>query len=125
MTDPAQDPHQAAAAAAITSAITATDYQGFDRRKEYREWRSNVDQRLDDGADTMRGLRKDIAANTAMTKGIQEDTSELVDLLRSFKGALKVLDALGRLARPLGYIVALVGGVMGLVAFFKGGLSPK
>lgn len=107
------------------AAVSTADYQGFDRRKEYREWRATVDRRLDDGSDTMHNLRKDIAANTAMTKGIQEDTSELVDLLRSFKGALKVLDALGRLARPLGYIVALVGGVMGLVAFIKGGVSPK
>lgn len=107
------------------AAVSTADYQGFDRRKEYREWRATVDKRLDDGSDTMHNLRKDIAANTAMTKGIQEDTSELVELLKSFKGAFKVLEALGHLAKPLGYIVALVGGVMGLVAFLKGGVGPK
>lgn len=109
----------------IPAQVNAPDYQGADRRKEYREWRANVDQRLDDGADTMRGLRSDIAANTVMTKSIQADTSELVELLKSFKGAFKVLEALGRLAKPLGAIVIFVGGVVGLIAALKGGASPK
>ncbi len=107
------------------AAVTASDYKGVDRRKEYRQWRADVDQRLDDGANTMKDLRAGLAANTEMTKNIQTDTSELVMLLQSFKGAFKVLEALGRLAKPLGYIVALAGGLMGLAAIVKGGGVPK
>lgn len=103
----------------------AADYAGPERRQEYLQWRKEVDRRLDDGAATMKGLREDIAANTTVTKSVQTDTSELVALLQSAKGAFKVLEALGRLAKPLGYIVALIGGLMGLVAVVKGGGTPE
>ena len=101
-----------------------TPYSGPERRQDYSHWRETVDQRLDDGADTMKGLRADIAENTATTKQVQMDTSELVVLLKSFKGAFSVLEMLGKLAKPLGYIVAVVGGVLGIVAMVKGG-TPK
>ena len=108
-----------------TEADNAVDYTGPERRQEYLQWRREVDRRLDSGAETMRELRKDIAANTKVTESVQNDTSELVALLQSAKGAFKVLEALGRLAKPLGYIVALIGGLMGLVAIVKGGGTPK
>lgn len=104
-----------------TEADDAAGYVGPERRQEYLQWRREVDRRLDNGAETMRGLREDIAANTKVTKSVQNDTSELVALLQSFKGAFKVLEILGKLAKPLGYIVALVGGVLGLLAVVKGG----
>lgn len=104
-----------------TEAADAVDYTGPERRQEYLQWRKEVDRRLDKGAETMRELRDDIAANTKVTESVQTDTSELVALLQSFKGAFKVLEILGKLAKPLGYIVALVGGVLGLVAIVKGG----
>ncbi len=107
-----------------TEADDAANYAGPERRQEYLQWRKEVDRRLDSGAETMRELRKDIAANTKVTESVQNDTSELVALLQSFKGAFKVLEALGRLAKPLGYIVALIAGVLGIVAAVKGG-APK
>ena len=100
-------------------------YPGPERRAEYIRWRADVDRRLHDGAETMRGLRADIAANTAVTQSVQTDTQDLVALMESFKGAFRVLEMLGKLAKPLGYIVALVGGVLGMVAIVKGGGSPK
>ena len=108
-----------------TEADDTVGYAGPERRQEYLQWRREVDRRLDSGAETMRELRKDIAANTKVTESVQNDTSELVALLQSAKGAFKVLEALGRLAKPLGYIVALIGGLMGLVAIVKGGGTPK
>lgn len=108
-----------------TEDSAAVDYAGPERRQQYLQWRREVDRRLDSGAETMRELRKDIAANTKVTESVQNDTSELVALLQSFKGAFKVLEILGKLAKPLGYIVALVGGVMGLAAIVKGGSVPK
>lgn len=100
-------------------------YPGPERRAEYVQWRADVDRRLNDGAETMRGLRADIAANTAVTQSVQTNTQDLVTLMESFKGAFRVLEMLGKLAKPLGYIVALVGGVLALLAVVKGGGSPK
>lgn len=101
--------------------IDAPGYQGPDRRHELRVWREEVDARLHDGAATMRHLRKELAENTTATKQVQSDTSELVSLLNSFKGAMVVLDKLGKLAKPLGYIVVLVTSVVGFVSALKGG----
>lgn len=88
------------------------------------EWCHEVDRRLDEGAATMSGLHSAIAENTAETKNIKADTRELVALLNSFKGAFRVLELIGKAARPLGYIAALVGSVLGIVSIFKGGGGP-
>lgn len=101
--------------------IDAPGYQGPDRRHELRVWREEVDNRLNDGADTMRHLRTELAENTTATKQVQADTGELVSLLNSFKGAMVVLDKLGKLARPLSYIVMLCSAAWGFVTVIKGG----
>lgn len=84
-------------------------------------WRKHVDKRLDDGAATMKALRADMAENTATTKRVQADTSELVELLTSFKGAFSVLESIAKLARPLGFIAAAVAAFIGLWTVIKGG----
>lgn len=107
------------------------DWQSPDRRKDHMEWHQNVDRRLDDGAATMKALREELAENTTATKKAQADaehtknsTKELVSLLESFKGAFRVLEMIGKLARPLGYIAALVAAVLGIVSVIKGGPPP-
>jgi hypothetical protein len=92
-----------------------------ERRRHDNEWRTEVDRRLNDGAETMQGLRDDLAENTRATKKIQSDTSELVELLKSFKGAFAVLEKLGKLARPLGYIAMAASAFVGFWAALKGG----
>ncbi len=104
---------------------TKDPYPGPERRSEYIQWRADVDRRLNDGADTMRGLRADIAANTTLTRSVQANTQDLVALLESFKGAFRVLEMLGKAARPLGYIVALAAAFLSALAAIKGGGSPK
>lgn len=94
----------------------ASGYNGPERRQDYMQWRANVNQRLNEGAETMRQLRADIADNTETTRRIQTDTSELVELLRSFKGAFSVLEKLGKLAKPLGYIAMAASAMVGLWA---------
>lgn len=100
-------------------------YQGPERRKEFDAWRVAVDERLDSGAQTMKGLRDDLAANTAATLQVQTDTSELVSLIKSFKGLFKLLDLLGRAAKPVGYIAGACGSIWVLVSSIKGGGVPK
>lgn len=92
-------------------------YTGPERRQAHREWRANVDKE-------MKSLRADLDANTAVTQAVKNDTSELVSLLQSFKGAFVVFDMLGKLARPLSYIVMLGTAVWGVFNIFKGGGEP-
>lgn len=98
----------------------------------YTEWKQAVETRLNDGADTMLALRYELAENTATTKKMstdveqtKSDTQELVALLNSFRGAMRVLEMIGALAKPLGYIIATVAAVYGLVSAVKGGGLPK
>ncbi len=104
--------------------VDPEDYTGPERRQAHREWRANVERRLDDGAATMKQLRADLQKNTDATNAVKSDTSELVSLLQSFKGAFVVFDMLGKLARPLSYIFMLGSAVWGVFTIFKGGGEP-
>lgn len=94
-------------------------YNGPERRKDYLQWRAKVERRLEEGSVTMKQLSADIAENTATTKQVQADTSELVVLLQSFKGAFRVLELLGKAAKPLGAIATLCAALMGLWSIFS------
>ncbi|MBT2326138.1 hypothetical protein J7E62_27800 [Variovorax paradoxus] len=65
-------------------------------------------------------LEQGLAENTATTKRIESDTSELVEMFRSWKGAMKVLETIGKAAKPLAAIVALAAAMGGWWASWKG-----
>ncbi len=67
-------------------------------------WRRAFSIRMDN-------VERELAKNTETTTKVEESTREVVDLLVSFKGAMKVLELLGKLARPLAYIVAFISGL--------------
>ncbi len=96
-----------------------------DRREEYAQWRAKVDERLNDGSATMRKLSAELKANTETTNQVQANTSEVVDLLRSFQGAFRVLAMIGKLAKPLGYIAMACSAILAFWAALKGGGVPK
>lgn len=73
--------------------------------------------RIEDNAET---LRAELADNTKATKAVADATSELVELFQSFKGAIKVLNWLGKLAKPMAYIVGLSTACLGFWAALKG-----
>lgn len=100
-------------------------YTGPERRHEYRLWREKVDKRLDEGAATMRGLRVAIDENTATTHAVQGNTQEAVDLLNSFKGAFRVLELVGKAAKPMGYIATACIAFAGLFSAWSHGGPGK
>lgn len=65
-------------------------------------------------------LRGELAANTKATKQLEENTKEIVEFFRAVQGALKVLNWLARVAKPLGYIAGAVSAAIGLWAAWKG-----
>lgn len=106
-----------------TPHITAPGYVGPERRLRVREreWRGHVNERLDDGARTMKDMRAELKANTDATLQVQADTAELVVWLKSVKGAFAVFDVIGRAAKPLGYIVGACTAVWVFFQSIKGG----
>lgn len=73
--------------------------------------------RIEDNAST---LREELASNTQATKQVADNTRELVDLFESFKGAFRVLNWLGKLAKPMAYIVGLGASLVGLWTAMRG-----
>ena len=69
--------------------------------------------------------RRLLKENTDDTKAITAATAELLEAFRSFKGAMKVLEWIGKAAKPLGYIVGLGASVAAFWAAMKSGVTPK
>lgn len=57
-------------------------------------------------------IRAELNRNTTATEAVKTNTAEVVELLASFRGAFKVLEGLGKVARPLAYISTVVGAVL-------------
>lgn len=90
------------------------------------------DKRMDSLTDEVTAIkleqsqfRVELAENTKATKRIEANTAELLDVFESWKGAMKVLNWIGKAAKPLGYIATFVGAIVGIWAALKSGVTPK
>jgi hypothetical protein len=103
--------------------ISTPYYSGPERRVRHRErfLCDHINKRFADGADSMKEIRAELEANTAATKQVQAETAELVEWLKSLKGAFAVFDVIGKAARPLSYIVGLCTAAWVFFQTFKGG----
>ena len=63
--------------------------------------------------------------NADDTKAIKADTAELVEAFHSFKGAMKVLEWIGKAAKPVGYIVGVCASITAFWTAMKSGVTPK
>lgn len=79
-----------------------------------------IHARLDAGDERMARIERNLAANTAATGRVESNTTDLVALFESFKGAFKVLEGLGKIAKPVGAIVGLGAAALSLWAALKG-----
>ena len=80
-------------------------------------------ERLDAG-DTRMGRREEgLEQNTRATESMARDVATLVDFLTAMRGAFKVLNWVGKIAKPMGYIVVLATAVISFWAALKGGKS--
>lgn len=60
------------------------------------------------------------ARNTDSIETIRQNTQDIVDTFQALAGGFKVLQGLGRLARPLAYIVGLVTAVITAYSAWRG-----
>lgn len=86
-----------------------------------------ISARFDDGDARMGRIESDVAvvraeleANTKATQSVADSTAELVAFFHAMRGAMKVLNWIGKLARPLGAIVGLGAAVLAAVGAAKG-----
>lgn len=84
-----------------------------------------VNARLDDGEMVMDGIKADLQQNTAATKRIETNTSDMVEFLGAMKGAFKVFNWIGKLAKPMGAIIGLGVAIAGAWQLYRTGVPPK
>jgi hypothetical protein len=94
----------------VTSDPTTTDFSELNDRVG----------NLEEGFGT---FKNELADNTAATKRIESNTSELIEAFENVKGAFKVLNWIGKFARPLGYIAGAIAAVVSLYTAFKAGTT--
>lgn len=89
-------------------------------------------QRMDEIWTAMEGIKSEqlttkelLTQNTATTDQVQTNTKELLEVFDSWKGAMRVLEMLGKAAKPLGYIVMLCTALFGAVTAVKSGVNIK
>lgn len=90
------------------------------------------DKRMDSMTDEITAVkleqsefRRLLKENTDATNSIKADTAELVEAFHSFKSAMKVLEWIGKAAKPLGYIVGVCASVTAFWTALKSGAAPK
>ena len=90
------------------------------------------DKRMDEIVKTVAAIQVEqasakllLAENTETINEIKTDTADMLEVFESWKGAMRVIEMLGSLAKPLGYIAALIAAVVGIWTAMKSGISPK
>lgn len=80
-----------------------------------------VRERLDRDKKRLDRLEDALTENTRLTQKVVTQTAELIAFFDAMKGAFKVLNWLGKLAKPMAAIAALGVALAGLWASAKGG----
>jgi hypothetical protein len=97
----------------------------------------NANQRLmltkfDEGEHRFNRLEQNLAENTRKTNKIDktltslsDELGEMIEVAKAAKGAIKVLNWIGALAKPLGYIAVFVGACVSAYTAIKAGIGIK
>ena len=91
-----------------------------------------ADLRMDELVGKVNAIEQDQAAakallkeNTEAINAIKSDTADMLATFESWRGAMRVLEAIGRLARPVSYIVGLVASIAAFYTAVKSGVGTK
>ena len=90
------------------------------------------DERMDEIVKTIAAIQIEQASakvlraeNAETINKIKTDTADMLEVFESWKGAMRVMEMLGKLAKPLGYIVGLGASIAAFWTAMKSGVSPK
>jgi hypothetical protein len=87
------------------------------------EHKEQTKQNFDNSSRRFDVLEQELAANTEATKRIETNTGEVVQAFSDMRGGLRVLESIGRLARPVGFIAAAVAACVGMWTALKTGVG--
>lgn len=83
-----------------------------------QEWRAGLgarldkqDRRADEQSELIDSMRGELEINTRKTDELVANTGELIEMFRSWQGAMKVLETIGKAAKPLAAIAGLAAAV--------------
>ncbi|MFN3732258.1 hypothetical protein [Comamonas testosteroni] len=82
--------------------------------------RQQFNERLDKGSERMAAIERDLKAVTQELQERNQQMAELLEFFTAMKGAFKVLNWVGKVAKPLAAIVMLGGSCVGLWTAIKG-----
>lgn len=91
-----------------------------------------ADLRMDELVGKVNAIEKDQAAakallkeNTEAINAIKADTADMLATFESWRGAMRVLEAIGKFAKPVGYIVGMFASVAAFYTAIKSGVGTK
>ena len=91
-----------------------------------------ADQRMDELVGKVNAIEKDQSAakallkeNTEAINAIKADTADMLATFESWRGAMRVLEAIGKFAKPVGYIVGMFASVAAFYTALKSGVGTK
>jgi hypothetical protein len=64
----------------------------------------------------------DVEKLATRVQALEENTAPVVETYNDMEGTLRVLQTLGRIARPVGYIAAAIASILGMWVAIKGGV---
>lgn len=70
-------------------------------------------------------MQSELSENTADTRIAKENIGQVLDVVQSWQGAMKVLEGIGRFFRPLGFIAVFASAVVTAWVTLKNGITPK
>lgn len=79
-----------------------------DRMKVWERRMAAIELSLTHGEKRMSAMQLNLAENTASTKRIETDITDLVDWSHAFEGVLKALEGVARLVKPIGVILGVL-----------------
>ena len=91
-----------------------------------------ADLRMDELVGKVNAIEKDQAAakallkeNTEAINAIKADTADMLATFESWRGAMRVLEAIGKLAKPVSYIIGMLASVAAFYTALKSGVGTK
>ncbi|KQO23506.1 hypothetical protein [Acidovorax sp. Leaf78] len=78
------------------------------------------DQRMGRIEGDVAAVREELAANTEATRQVAANTADLVEFFQAVQGAFKVLNWIGKVAKPVGAIATATAAAIGVWSAVKG-----
>ena len=82
-----------------------------------------VNKRFNQGSERMAAIERDLKVATQELHERNQQMAELLEFFTAMKGAFKVVNWVGKVAKPLAAIVMLGGACVGFWTAIKGGAS--